>query len=300
MKRILRNFALPLWLLLSSSFGNPAPQFEREILVPALVPGPDVIVGDLPELQQFGSSGTQVGLALATTSCNNGDHELNWLGYGNTTHPVAPQNLYRMSGGPSHNDRFEQIGQSWLKHGIEAVQEDACGFGCIPAKDQYHLGAGCSDPYFASLNASQGFLGSRAWVNPFTGAFPATSIEHSGHSHTGTSHRILVEASDLNTTLNPGATYYAEAQYATADEYAWCQSHPGQCNMYNNASYRRFDVTGTTSFTFAAVGATVQMTPGHPCLDGSDHPAHRAGARDRWPRLHRLEGDQPVGRRLAL
>ena len=37
------------------------------------VPGPDVIVGDLPSLEQFGSSGTQVGLAVGTTSCNNGD-----------------------------------------------------------------------------------------------------------------------------------------------------------------------------------------------------------------------------------
>ena len=80
MKRILSYFTLPLLLLLSSTFGNPAPQFERGDLVPTLVPGPDVIVGDLPELQQFGSSGTQVGLALATTSCNNGDAELNWFG----------------------------------------------------------------------------------------------------------------------------------------------------------------------------------------------------------------------------
>ena len=85
--------------------------------------------------------------------------------------------------------------------------------------------------------------------------------DHTGHTHTGTSHRILVEASDLNTTLNPGATYYAEAQYVTPHEYAWCQAHPGQCNMYNNASYRRFNVSGTTSFTFSPVGSTVRMTP---------------------------------------
>ena len=31
--------------------------------------------------------------------------------------------------------------------------------------------------------------------------------------------------------------------------------------MYNNASYRRYSVTGTTSFTFSAVGSTVRMTP---------------------------------------
>jgi hypothetical protein len=31
--------------------------------------------------------------------------------------------------------------------------------------------------------------------------------------------------------------------------------------MYNNASYRRFNVSGTTSFSFSTVGATVRMTP---------------------------------------
>jgi hypothetical protein len=165
-----------------------------------------------------------------------------------------------MSGGASNNERFEQIGQSWLKHAFTALTEDACGFGCNGVGGS-HLGVGCSDPYGANLNASQSGLGSRAWVNPFTGAFPSTASNHTGHTHTGTTHRVLVEMSDLNTTLNPGATYYAEAQYVTPHEYAWCQAHPGQCNMYNNASYRRFNVSGTTSFTFSSVGNTVRTTP---------------------------------------
>src|SRR5207244_3484407 len=28
-------------------------------------------------------------------------------------------------------------------------------------------------------------------------------------------------------------------QYVTPHEYAWCQANPGQCNMYNNVSYRQ-------------------------------------------------------------
>ena len=56
-------------------------------------------------------------------------------------------------------------------------------------------------------------------------------------------------------------TYDGEAEYDTSQEYDWCQAHPGQCNMYNNASYRRFNVTGTSSFTFTPVGATVRTTP---------------------------------------
>src|ERR1043166_777318 len=228
---------------------------------PDAVPGPDIIVGDLPSMAQFGAGGSQVGLGVGTTSCNNGNVEVDWFELPDTNHNVIPQNLYRMSGGASNDDRFEQIGQSWMKHAVFALQDNACGFGCIPASNGQHLGVGCSDPYDAGLNADQSFLGSRAWVNPFTGVFPSTSATHAGHTHTGQSHRLIVELNDLNTTLNPGATYYAEAQYVNPQEYNWCQSHPGQCNMYNNASYRRFNVSGTTSFTFSPVGSTVRMTP---------------------------------------
>src|SRR4029079_14334435 len=45
-------------------------------------------------------------------------------------------------------------------------------------------------------------------------------------------------------------------------EYVWCQAHPGECNQYNNVSYRRFSVTGTSSpFTFTSIGNTMRMTP---------------------------------------
>src|SRR5262249_51413309 len=72
----------------------------------------------------------------------------------------------------------------------------------------------------------------------------------------------LVDVNDLNTSMNPGATYYAEAQYIVPHEYTWCASNPGQCNMYNNASYRRYNVTGVNQpFSFSSVGATVRAQP---------------------------------------
>ncbi len=165
-----------------------------------------------------------------------------------------------MSGGSGNNERFEQIGQSWVKHAFGAEQANAC-FCLSTWGDLTHLGVGCSDTYANDQNAAQDDLGSRALMNPFTGAFQPTARDHSGHAHTGTSHRILVEGSDLNTTLNPGATYYVEVQYISSDEYAWCQTHPGECNMYNNSSYRRYNVIGTTSFTFSEAGSTVRMAP---------------------------------------
>ena len=233
------------------------------------VPGPDVIVGDLSGLQQVdGSSGTQVGLAVATDSCNAGTIDLDWFQTPSNDHPVIPQNFYRMSGGATNDDRFEQIGESNVKHAFTALTNNICGFGCNGVGGS-HLGSGCSDPYSTSLNSggSGHTLGSRAWINPFTGAYPRGDSatppnSHTGHSHTGPAHRILVEMTDLNTTLNAGATYYAEAQYITPHEYVWCQANPGQCNMYNNVSFRRYTVTGTGSpFSFTAAAATVREKP---------------------------------------
>ena len=227
------------------------------------VPGPDVVVGDLNGLAQFGgASGTQVGLAVGTDSCNFGTVDLNWLALPNNDHPVIPQNMYRMSGGPSNDERFEQIGQSSVKHAFTALTQNLCSLGCNGVGGS-RLGSGCSDPYVASLNAGPN-LGSRAWINPFNGAYPRGDSgtdpnNHSGHVHAGPSHRILTEIADLSTSQNPGATYYAEGQYITPHEYAWCQSHPGECNMYNNVSYRRYNVSGTGSpFSFSPAAGTVR------------------------------------------
>ena len=110
--------------------------------------------------------------------------------------------------------------------------------------------------------ATRTSIGSRAWVNPFTGSFPSNANDHSGHVHDGVSHRILVETSDLMPSGNPGATYFGEAAYISPHEYTWCQSHPAECNMFNNFSYRQFSVSGgPTFFNFSAVSSTVRMQP---------------------------------------
>ena len=229
-----------------------------------LVPGPDVIVGDLESVEQAGNDATSVGLGVGTVSCNNGDQPINWHPLPNTDHPIIPQNLYRMSGGADNAERFEQIGQSWMKHAFFALEEFICGT-CNtspPCVTGDQLCPGCADTYVASLNYNQGGIGSRAWTNPFTGSFPSTANNHSGHTHTGTSHRVTVTMSDLIPAQNQGATYFAEAQYISPTEYTWCQAHPGQCNMYNNASYRPFSVSGgPTSFSFSPTGPTVRMQP---------------------------------------
>ena len=106
------------------------PLAERSPGAPTLAAGPDVIVGDLPSMTELGSAGSQVGLAVATTSCNNGDQPINWFQMPNVDHPVVPQNFYRMSGGATNSERFEQIGQSWMKHTFGADELDQCSLGC--------------------------------------------------------------------------------------------------------------------------------------------------------------------------
>jgi hypothetical protein len=232
--------------------------------VPNLVPGPDVIVGDVEDVAQFDPPvGTQVGFAIGTDSCNNGDEPVDWFALPQTDHPVVPQNLYRMSSGADNTERFEQIGQSWMKHTFLALEDFVCGScntsGCQTGT---HLCPGCSDPYVSSLNGNQNSIGSRAWINPFTGSFPSNANDHTGHVHNGVSHRILVETSDVMPGGNPGASYFGEAAYISPHEYSWCQSHPGECNMFNNFSYRQFSVSGgPTFFNFSPVGSTVRMEP---------------------------------------
>ncbi len=226
-------------------------------------PGPDVVVGDVNGLAQFGSaSGEFVGLALGTDSCNYGTVDLNWFALPNNDHPAIPQNLYRLRGGPNNDERLEQIGQSSVKHGFTALTQNLCQLGCNGVGGS-RLGSGCSDPYSASLNSGPN-LGSKAWINPFTGFFPRGDSatppnSHTSHSHQGPTHRILTKITDLSTSQNAGATYYAEGQYVTPHEYNWCVANPTQCNQYNNISYRRYNVSGTASpFSFSAASSTVR------------------------------------------
>jgi hypothetical protein len=232
-----------------------------------LVSGPDVIVGDIEDVSQLDPQvvGTQVGLAIGTDSCNIGDQPIDWFALPNLDHPVVPQNLYRMSGGADNQERFEQIGQSWMKHTFEALEESVCSpCNTGTCETGTHLCPGCSDPYVSGLNGDQNSIGSRAWINPFTGGYPQNPDpnDHNGHNHDAVSHRILVETSDLIPAQNTGASYFGEAAYIAPFEYTWCQSHPTQCNMFNNFSYRQFSVSGgPTVFNFSPVANTVRMEP---------------------------------------
>jgi hypothetical protein len=214
--------------------------------------GPDVIVGAIPDVASYGSA-TSNGVvtrayAFGTTSCNIGTTQLDWYASPSNQHPYIPMNMYRY-----YNGRFEQIGMSWGKHGFCALQGTLCG-ACTPAGSGCPslLGVGCSDPYSASLNGSQGDLGWRKEVNAATGVFPGTFNSGAPSAQATIGRRLQVAQSDMTSTNFPGAKYVAEGQYIHPDDAA-------SGNDNNNASWREFTVSSTYAITLS--GATKQQQP---------------------------------------
>ena len=196
--------------------------------------GPDVIVGEITTPQSYGTAAGYYAYSIGTTSCNIGTAELDWIASTNH-HPVIAQNMYRL-----YEGRFEHIGMSWLKHGFTALQGNTCGCGCVSSGTGSRLGVGCSDPYGASLNGSQGSLGPRSEViDPANGGFlyPPTLDPPNPDL---TFRRLRVPATDLDATLFPGARYFVEAHYVTPDD-----ALAG--NAHNNASHREVSVSPSTT-----------------------------------------------------
>ncbi len=226
------------------------------------VAGPDLAVGPIHVLVQFGREGAvgsgTVGLAMNTTGCNKGNAPVHWFALPNTDHPLLTGNLYRLRT-VAGADRFEQVGYGWIKHGFGAAQDDECGFGCTPFGNLTQLGAGCSDPYSASQLSTACDLSPRSVVNPYTAILPSGGSlgpgggcslnypgnNHNGHVHDGISHRIQVQDVDLIPALNPGARYFGEVHYLVPHEFAAANG-----NQNNNVSHREFTRIGSTPTGF--------------------------------------------------
>lgn len=209
--------------------------------------GADVVAFDLHQVASFGTDGSGIfAYAIGTTACNVGDEEIPWSG-GTANHPVIAQNLYRYHGG-----RLQQIGLSWVKHGLTALQGYQCG-SCTPsALGVAALGVGCSDPYSATFNGQQNRLGPRSVVDPSTGTFPFP-IGIPGYDPV-IGRRLQVAAIDLDPALYPGAQYFGEAQYVSAPD-----ALAG--NSANNASYCPVSFDDDPDRTLSLAGGTRTGSP---------------------------------------
>jgi hypothetical protein len=209
---------------------------------------PDVIVGDLTGTTNYGTVGGITAYSVGTTSCNLGSCWLNWIS-NIAEHPVIGQSMYRLKDG-----RFEQIGQSWLKHGFTALTGSVCSSSCVAPPNGSHLGVNCSDPYSSGLNGSQSNLGPKVDVNPNTGVYP---YPDSRIATTGNAifKRLQVHNTDLDAASNPGAVYFVEGQYVTRDD---AQAK----NNANNASYRSATIGIAPTYNLTLTGSTVRQKMG--------------------------------------
>lgn len=214
--------------------------------------GPDIIVGDLPNLARWGRS-SALGItsySVGTTACNIGDEPANWVRL-TPAHPVILQNMYRLKDG-----RFEHVGIAWVKHGFTVIPEDLCGV-CEVKSSPDLLFPGCSDTYSMNTNAVTSTLGPRAEVNAAKGTFPYPHSIPPMSTPQALRGRLLVRDADIHPPSNENARYFIEGHYIAADDAAAGNSH-------NNASHREIfvDWFGGESTTYNidfVKGATTQV-----------------------------------------
>ena len=211
---------------------------------------PDVIVGGLIDTQNWGTSGNITAYSVGTESCNIGNQNLTWIAT-NNLHPVIAQNLYRLK-----NGRFEQLGMSWLKNGFYALSNNLCSPCQTGSPNGTWLGIGCSDPYGAGLNGSQGNLSPRYEVNPVTGYFPYPGANPPTPNPL-IGQRIQVAVNDMNPAMNAGALYFVEGHYIHPEDAA-------ANNRNNNASWREVTVTPTVPYNLNFTGGSLASYPTHP------------------------------------
>jgi len=212
--------------------------------------GPDIIVGALTDVANFGTQAGLDALSFGSVSCNLGDAVVDVVA-STGNHDLLGQNLYRLK---DHGGWFamEQVGMSWLRHGFCPLNQNLCCTTCA-ATDCTSLGIGCSSPTSAGIAASQSQLGPRWEVDAHSSvfAFPPSNPPFA----TSTARRLQVDVADLEPTGTTSTRYFAELQVlAPGDALAG--------NGDNNASSRELLVTGSgSSWTFSFVGLTQRKRP---------------------------------------
>ncbi|MBC7771538.1 MAG: hypothetical protein H7210_03480 [Pyrinomonadaceae bacterium] len=211
---------------------------------PAPNAGPDIIVGEITDIARWGAVGGITAYNVGTTSCNIGTVDAQWV-VNTNQHPLIGQQMYRLKSG-----RFEQIGQSWLKHTFGTIDNGICG-PCNGHLGQV-LGVGCSDPYSAGQAGDIALLGPKWQVNATTGAYPYPFFNNPPPQGT-IGRRIQVATSDVDPAQNAGAQYIFEAVYIANDD-----SLAG--NGRNNYSHLPVTIASATS-TPVAGGPTRRLRP---------------------------------------
>jgi hypothetical protein len=203
---------------------------------------------------QVGRLGNEIACGMSSTICNFGVEPLDWFANPDPRHPMLVFNLFRLE-----NDRMQQIGQSWVKHGFGAAQADICAIGCSPHENNRRLGTGCADIYGRNTNVDRHNIGSRREIDPWTGAFTFAGSyidENSDTAHTPVDLRLRVADEDLDPQTHPTAQFFGEL-YAVAHD---------DTNHMNSVGWEPVGVEGAPGGTWSFDADSFQATFG-PALD---------------------------------
>jgi hypothetical protein len=224
---------------------------------PTAVDGIDALANEVSVFQQWGRVGDVVAGVMDSKFCNNGDEIIPFLANPQTDHPFMVFNLFRLE-----DDRFEQIGQSWVKHTYGAADANGCGLGCQATPGSQSLGIGCSDIYNLNSNAAQTLMGPRSELDPWTGEFTFVGSHLDGHpggGHNAIAHRLALHDDDLDDAQHPDASFFSEFYIVVLDD----------VDHWNNLSWESVGVTGSPGSTWffnvsgaATVGPALDAWPG--------------------------------------
>ncbi|MCA8961044.1 MAG: hypothetical protein KDC38_11055 [Planctomycetes bacterium] len=202
--------------------------------------GPDLTISEVAVpsgVVHFGSAGGIEAYGWGVTTCNLGGVPAQWIA-DTPEHPIMVRNLYRLE-----NDRFEQIGMSWVSHEFCALGTAGCG-SCGLATPCEQLGAGCATPTSGTVAGSVGVLGPRSDVDISTSSYvyPPTLSPSGSSPLLG---RLQVATTDIDPALHPTARYFAEIQVASLDDQQFGV-------LTNNVSWRELDVLSPSALIIVA------------------------------------------------
>lgn len=173
----------------------------------------------------------------------------NFPPYNNDQHPFLIWDMYRINTDGS----IEQIGRSGVKHAWLTTNQ-GCAFG--ENFDSHVLGRSCSDTYSTFNNNANQDLSFRSEVIPATAQwgrchslFDPTCVGSNTNtfpSDDGFERRMMVNESQISSTVNPGASYLFDSWYLSRED----------INIYNSmATIRGTPVYSGSSWNFAGQGS---------------------------------------------
>ena len=227
--------------------------------------GPDLISSSHVDVARNGVSanGQVIAYSIGSITCNRGDMPLN-ASPDSVTRPLVAQEMFRLktySSNGTNYQRFEQVGQGWVKWvGVPVSGTSAtCGTGvCGGSPGAGQMGTNCADTYGSGFNGPAG-MAMRSRVNAATGAL--TGARGGGTGDTNTMTRLQVLASDV-TGQPAGTRFFVETTHVLPHDAQFLR--PGQnvaVNALNNASSQEININSGTSSPTLMGGQANQQIP---------------------------------------